>query len=624
MRMFRLAFMNFRNSFRSYLSLVLSLAFTIMILFNFQNIIYSESFAVLGQRNKDYIDMLVQAVSVVLCCFMFFFLWYATNVFLTRRKREIGIYIFMGMSNRKIGSLYMIEIGFVGITALVMGIGAGALFAGLFQMILNAVSDIAIDVKFAISIKPVQFTAVVFLIMYLFFALKGYWNITHSSVLNMISAARQNEYVRMPKTVLSVKAVMGVIVLAAGYYLANVGSRYNMMENALLAVVLVITGVYLLFGGLIPLVFQTLSGNKSYLYSGQRCLWVNQMIFRMRKNYRTYAMVCIVGICSITALATGFATKERYHNIIVFDNQYTFQLLTNQSALEEKAAALISGAGDIAYQTSLTTLSVDAEHLVVKYSDVKRVAQERGAVFDMAEPADNETYYLSHQMLLSFITSQKPEPVTIGGKEYLMTQIVRDAYIGYMQKQMGCFYIVSDSEYGRLKEQGSMLYIHNYKLADDTDFEAARTAVDVLISNTDENFTARVAIDPFDNDLDWIKVLHSLCIFMFLVFIVACGCIMFMKLYNDSFEERERYLVLGKLGFSSKTLSASIAHELMSAYMLPFIVMAVSAYFSVHALGKMMYASLFSIYAVSTLAVLAVFVLCYILSVAVYRQNVVD
>ena len=593
MRMFRLAFMNFRNSFRSYLSLVLSPAFTIMILFNFQNIIYSESFAVLGQRNKDYIDMLVQAVSVVLCCFMFFFLWYATNVFLTRRKREIGIYIFMGMSNRKIGSLYMIEIGFVGITALVMGIGAGALFAGLFQMILNAVSDIAIDVKFAISIKPVQFTAVIFLIMYLFFVLKGYWNITHSSVLNMISAARQNEYVRMPKTVLSVKAVMGVIVLAAGYYLANVGSRYNMMENALLAVALVITGVY-------------------------------QMIFRMRKNYRTYAMVCIVGICSITALATGFAMKERYHNIIVFDNQYTFQLLTNQSALEEKAAALISGAGDIAYQTSLTTLSVDAGHLVVKYSDVKRVAQERGAVFDMAEPADNETYYLSHQMLLSFITSQKPEPVTIGGKEYLMTQIIRDAYIGYVQKQKGCFYIVSDSEYGRLKEQGSMLYIHNYKLADDTDFEAARTAVDVLISNTDENFTARVAIDPFDNDLDWIKVLHSLCIFMFLVFIVACGCIMFMKLYNDSFEERERYLVLGKLGFSSKTLSASIAHELMSAYMLPFIVMAVSAYFSVHALGKMMYASLFSIYAVSTLAVLAVFVLCYILSVAVYRQNVVD
>ncbi len=622
MRMFRLAFINFRNSFRSYLSLVFSLAFTILVLFNFQNIIYSESFAVLGEHNKEYIDMLVQTVTVVLCCFMFFFLWYATNVFLTRRKREIGIYIFMGMSNRRIGSLYVIEISLVGITALVTGVGFGALLGGLFQMIMGAVSDIAVDVRFGVSWEAGKVTGVLFLAMYLFFALKGYWNITHSSVLSMISAARQNEYVRMPKTVLCAKAVLGVVVLSSGYYLANVGGMLNMMNNLLGAVVLVIIGVYLLFGGLIPLAFQTVAANKQFLYSRQRCLWVNQMIFRMRKNYRTYAMVCIVGICSVTALATGFATKERYHNIINFDNQYTFQLLTNQSGLGEKAAALISGAGDIACQTSLEALSVDDVHLVLKYSEVKRVAQERGAKSDLPEPADEETFYLSHQVLMTFIFNEKPVPVTIGGKEYLETQTIRDPYIGYMQRAMGCFYVVSDSAYERLKGQGTTLYIHNYKLADDNDFAAARTALDVLISNTEENFTARVAIDPFDNDLDWVKMLHALCICMFMVFVVASGCIMFMKLYNDSYEEKERYLVLRKLGFSPGVLSASIARELLSAYMLPFVVMAVSAYFSVLALGRLMRTSLFFIYVVSTSTVLVVFVFCYILSVAVYRRNV--
>lgn len=622
MRMFRLAFINFRNSFRSYLSLVFSLAFTILVLFNFQNIIYSESFAVLGEHNKEYIDMLVQTVTVVLCCFMFFFLWYATNVFLTRRKREIGIYIFMGMSKRRIGSLYVIEISLVGITALVTGVGLGALLGGLFQMIMGAVSDIAVDVRFGVSWEAGKVTGVLFLAMYLFFALKGYWNITHSSVLGMISAARQNEYVRMPKTVLCAKAVLGVAVLSSGYYLANVGGILNMMNNLLEAVVLVIIGVYLLFGGLIPLAFQTVAANKQFLYSRQRCLWVNQMIFRMRKNYRTYAMVCIVGICSITALATGFAMKERYHNLINFDNQYTFQLLTNQSGLGEKAAALISGAGDIACQTSLEALSVDDVHLVLKCSEVKRVAQERGAKSDLPEPADGETFYLSHQVLMTFIFNEKPVPVTIGGREYLETQTIRDPYIGYMQREMGCFYVVSDSAYERLKGQGTTLYIHNYKLADDNDFEAARTALDVLISNTEENFTARVAVDPFDNDLDWVRMLHALCICMFMVFVVASGCIMFMKLYNDSYEEKERYLVLRKLGFSPGVLSASIARELLSAYMLPFVVMAVSAYFSVLALGRLMRTSLLSIYVVSTSVVLVVFVFCYILSVAVYRRNV--
>lgn len=622
MSMLRLAFVNFKNSFRSYLSLVLSLAFTILVLFNFQNIIYSAPFAVLGEHNKEYIDMMVQVVSIVLVCFMFFFLWYATNVFLTRRKREIGIYIFMGMSNQRIAGLYVIEISFVGITAFVAGIVLGVLLGGLFQMIMGAVSDLAVDVRFGVSWEAVKVTAVWFLPMYLFFVLKGFWNITHSSVLDLISAARQNEYVRMSGIVLSAKAVLGVFVLAVGYGLADRGGAQNMLKNALIAVVLVIIGVYLLFGGLIPLLFQTLCGNKSFLYKGQRCLWVNQMVFRMRKNYRTYATVCIVGICSVTALATGFAMKERYQNMVLFDSQYTFQLFTNQGGVGEKAAALIGGAGDIACQTSLTALSPDADHLVLKYSEVRRAAQEYGTGFDISEPADDEAVYLWYQMLMSFRINEKPVTETIGGKGYLVTRTVSDPYVGYLQKQLGCFYIVSDSEYERLKGQGTMLYIHNYKLADDRDFEAARTAVDTLISNTDENFTARGAFDPSDNDLDWVKALHALCIFMFLVFVVACGCIMFMKLYNDSFEEKERYLVLRKLGIPAGTLSASIAHELLSAYLLPFIVMAVSAYFSVHALGRTMYTNLFSIYVVSTLAVLVVFVLCYLLSVAVYRRNV--
>ena len=109
MSMMRLAMQNVRSSFKNYLSVVLSLSFSILVLLNFQNIIYSDVFDGLGGQSKEYIDTLIRVISFVLCCFMFFFLWYATNVFLTKRKREIGIYIFMGLSHQKIGMLYMLE-----------------------------------------------------------------------------------------------------------------------------------------------------------------------------------------------------------------------------------------------------------------------------------------------------------------------------------------------------------------------------------------------------------------------------------------------------------------------------------------------------------------------------------
>lgn len=621
MRMTRLAYMNFKSSFKSYLSLVISLAFTILVFFNFQNMLYSDTFIALGERNQDNINMLIQTISFVMGCFMFFFIWYATNVFLTKRKKEIGIYVFMGLSNQKIGKLYMLETAMIGLVALVTGIVFGIITSGLFQMIMLAISDIAIEIQFRFSIKPVMITVGVFLVIYLLFVLKGYCNILRSSVLNMISAARQNEYVKQNKAILSLKAVLGVCVLGVGYYLAIKDGGQEVMGNVLIATVLVTCGVYLLFGGIIPLLFQTLAGSKGFLYSGQRCLWVNQVIFRMKKNYRTYAMVCILVLCSVTALATGFAMKYRYDNMVLFDNTYTFQLMSNQTDLEKKATQLIEGMTEIAYQSEIPVSCSENGDMIVSYSDVKQLAGETGLEFELKEPAEDEIICLSHLTLLSLINQQEEEKIEIRGSQYRQTDIIRIPYLGYLQRQ-GDLYLVNDQEYERLKTLGEELIVYNYKISDNDAFKETKAALDAIVSNTEENYTGRVAIDPNSGDMEWIKVLHTLCIFLFMVFIVAGGCIMFMKLYNDAFEEKERYLVMRKLGFEEKVLKKSIARELATAYILPFIIMTISAYFSVHALEKMMYANLFSIYLVSVLIVLAVFVICYCFSVAVYQRNV--
>lgn len=169
---------------------------------------------------------------------------------------------------------------------------------------------------------------------------------------------------------------------------------------------------------------------------------------------------------------------------------------------------------------------------------------------------------------------------------------------------------------------GQELYTYNYQIADLERFEEAREALHTLTSNTEENYTARVAIDPDSSDIDWIKVLYSICIFMFLVFILASGSIMFMKVYNDAFEEKERYLILKKMGFESKILHKSVAREVGMAYGIPFIVMSISSWFSVHALEQMMYTSLMSIQIGSVLIVLIIFVLCYCLSVSMYWRNI--
>ena len=107
-----------------------------------------------------------------------------------------------------------------------------------------------------------------------------------------------------------------------------------------------------------------------------------------------------------------------------------------------------------------------------------------------------------------------------------------------------------------------------------------------------------------------------------MVFVLASGSIIFMKLYNDSFEERERYNVLKKIGISSKTLKKSIALELAFFYVMPLIVMTISSYFSIKALSNMMFTNLIGVNIISVLVIYVFFLICYILSIGIYSRNV--
>lgn len=630
----RLAFQNFRKSFQHYFSMILSLAFTVLILFNFANLTYAETFQALGEQNKEYIDIIIRVISFVLVCFMFFFIWYATNVFLTRRKKEIGIYVFMGLTNRQIGKLYMPETILTGAAAFVIGICAGVVTTQLFQMILLRLSEIAIELSFRFTWQPVVITTALYTLVYAVFVLKGYGNIVRSSVLEMISAARQNEYVKSNGLLLLVKAVLGVCILANGYVLAVEEGGNNVMGNLFLATVLVIAGTYLLFGGFLPMLFQKLAKQKRFLYQKERTLWVNSIVFRMKKNYRTYAMTCVLLTCSVTAIAAAFAEKGQYDNMVNFRSHYTFQLISDRPDMGEEFSALIAEDNEVAYHGYLPFFGMDGSHFsdgysqgILSFSDVKRLAEDTGLAFPYESLADDEIIDVSDVMLMSFVPDDKEKTVEIDGKPFHQIDKTTVPYLGCLQESHG-YYIVSDKVYEELlaqcNEEASAdvrTYTYNYRIADNENYEASREKLNGLVYTEGKSYVGLAAIDPHSNDIEWVKVEYSLCIFVFLVFVLASGSILFMKIYNDAFEEKERYAILKKMGISTKSLSRAAAKELRAAYAMPFLLMMLSSWFSVHSLEKLMSKNLKMVNLVSVVIIFLFFAVFYKLSVLFYRKN---
>ena len=151
MSVFSIAFNNFKNNIKTYSMFFISMIFSVIILSNFLILMSGEALKVLGEDNAIYTKMILQMISIILGLFMLFFIWYVSNVFLKNRKKEIGLFTFMGVDLKTIGKIYFTEMMLIGISASIIGIGVGALFSKLFQMIVFALAGFNIDVKFDIT-----------------------------------------------------------------------------------------------------------------------------------------------------------------------------------------------------------------------------------------------------------------------------------------------------------------------------------------------------------------------------------------------------------------------------------------------------------------------------------------
>ena len=89
MSMWKLAFKNFKESLKNYLSLMVSLAFTVLIFLNFQNVIDSGILDGLGKTNRENAEFVIQAVTFVLICFMLFFILVFHECISYKKKRKL-------------------------------------------------------------------------------------------------------------------------------------------------------------------------------------------------------------------------------------------------------------------------------------------------------------------------------------------------------------------------------------------------------------------------------------------------------------------------------------------------------------------------------------------------------
>ena len=120
----KLAFRNVCRQIRSYLIYFVTVALSIALMFAVNNLSYSDLFRQLAKQHSDVRNMFTM-VTVLCCLVTSLVLSYATGFMLKLRKKELGMYMTLGMTRRNIQTLFVCETGLLSGFALLVGMGAG-------------------------------------------------------------------------------------------------------------------------------------------------------------------------------------------------------------------------------------------------------------------------------------------------------------------------------------------------------------------------------------------------------------------------------------------------------------------------------------------------------------------
>ena len=315
----KLALRNVRRSFRDYGVYLLTLTFGVCLFYTFNSIEGQGAIVYLSQSKNPMVDAIMMIidifsvfVAVVLACLIL----YANRFLLRRRKRELGTYLLLGLSQGQVSRLLFLETGIVGLISLAAGLGLGvlasfgmsALTLSMFEMDMSAL--LAVNFSPAAAGKTVLYFGIIFLLVMLFSGVR----VSRSKLIDLIHGERKNEVLKpRPLMAAVVQLAAGVICLAGAYaILLTFGMALAVAVPFLCFPMLGLgtAGTLLIFRSLSGFVMKFVQGHPGVYYKNLNVFTLRQWLSKVHTTYLAQTVVCILLLLAIGITASSLGLNS--------------------------------------------------------------------------------------------------------------------------------------------------------------------------------------------------------------------------------------------------------------------------------------------------------------------------
>ena len=598
-------------------------------------------------RGGETISMTLGLGMVIVTIASAIIVFYANSFVMKNRSKELGIYGMLGLEKRHLISMVFKELLIFGSLTLTAGLGLGALFDKLiFALLLKLMN---MKVELVATFQPSVFILVILIFGAIFLGLV-FINAFRIARMNALQLSREKASGEKKGRFLGLQTILGLISLGAGYYLAvTVENPLSAVLIFFVAVLLVILGTYLLFNAGITVFLQILKKNKRYYYQPNNMISVSNLIFRMKKNavgLATIAILSTMVLVTMSAATSIFKASENFKKVM---NPHDFGI-TGQNVEKEDIEKLLN---QYASDKGLTVTKKE----VLTYSNFG-VANQDGTKLTIFEKGQNRVqpktiFMVFDQKDYENMTGQKlalsgkevglfaqnkqlqgQKELTLNDQTYtIKEEIKKDFILEHVPNQ----YNILTSDYNYLVVPDLKAFLDQYPNSSifnqyyggmnvtASEDEQLKIADDYskFVNNFNREINKEGSYVYGSNLADSSAQMSALFggvffigIFLSIIFMVGTVLVIYYKQISEGYEDRERFIILQKVGLDQKQIKQTINKQVLTVFFLPLLFAFLHLTFAYHMLSlilKVIGVLDATMMLTVTLSICAIFLIVYVL-----------
>lgn len=618
---FKIALNNVRKSFKDYSIYFLTLTLGVCIFYAFNSIGDQKSFLELGKRQAEYIKVLqrlISGISVFISCVLGGLILYANNFLVKKRKKELGIYMTLGMGKNKISKILTYETALVGIISLVVGLGIGIIVSQGISAFASKLFEVSLsNYKFLLSTDAILKTVLYFGIIFILVMIFNTFVISKYKLIDMLTAAKKNEDIKIKNPILTAIIFFISLGLLGVAYKLVIKVGLNPTDRMfLVSIVLGILGTLLLFFSLAGFVLYVLQRNKNVYLKGLNIFVLRQMNSKINTNFLSMTVICLMLFLTISTLATGLSFKNALEkgleNTTPFDASATYyidedsKIKTAEESIKELGFKFNPEDKIVSYneykleKTNLESLlNKNAEGKnkkeiveamtykgtnaisISSYNDIRALSGEKSLSL-----ANNEVLISSNlgevENTLKNILKNN-EKIEIDGKEYKIAnnaligegKVIKEAFESTGMTNNFFTLIVPDNIVSNLKPIANKININFPKNSNEEErvqklFNEYR---DGVVDSSKYGFVngytkARI----YEDNNGMTNIVLFIGIYLGVIFLISSTAVLALQQLSEASDSIDRYKSLRRIGVSQKMINKSIFTQVSIYFGLPLVV----------------------------------------------------